>query len=66
MSCYRLYLMTDAGHIRDRQDLDADSDRDALAAVGRMPGSRAHELWCGVRLVHESDIRIRGDRPKGE
>ncbi len=51
MNCYRLYLVTDTGHIAQREELVADDDAEAIRFVERIPAAPTCELWCGSRLV---------------
>lgn len=51
MGCYRLYFLTDAGHIRRREDIIADSDWEAQTAAAIQDGPSSRELWFESRLV---------------
>lgn len=55
MPGYRLYWMTELGHIEQVGEFDADDDTTAIAAVERSRGNASVELWCGTRKVKHWD-----------
>ena len=59
MAYYRLYFMDPrSGHIAAFEEIEAESDDDAVAAAERYRGRQPLELWCGGRKVHriEADL----------
>ena len=48
---YRLYVMNNAGHIREAAEFECADDRAALDYVADHLDGRAVELWNGARLV---------------
>lgn len=52
MPKYRMYSLNEFGHISYAEDLDADSDREAVALVRELsPRAKICELWENRRLV---------------
>jgi hypothetical protein len=50
MAYYRLYFV-ERGHFVRSDDIEADSDLDALREASLRVGHQAAELWCGERKV---------------
>lgn len=49
---YRLYFLDTKGHVREGQDLDCESDAEALQRMRDLPrGDRAIELWQATRKL---------------
>ena len=55
MPGYRLYWLTELGHIEQVGDFEAQDDSSAIAAVERSRGHAPLELWCGTRKVRHWD-----------
>lgn len=51
MADYRLYLMSDDGHILQAADLTADDDQEAIELVRLRQERSDVELWCNKRKV---------------
>ena len=59
MAYYRLYFIDPhSGHIAAFEEIEADSDDEAVAATERYRGWQPLELWCGGKEVHrvEADL----------
>ena len=48
---YRLYRLSDDNRIRDRVDLDAPNDENAIKEAIRIDHAAYIEIWCDSRMV---------------
>ena len=51
MTDYRVYILTDRGHIMTSVDIAQANDAQAIEAAKKIVGARNVELWDGERLV---------------
>jgi hypothetical protein len=51
MPGYRLYFLSDLGHIEQVGEFNPDDDTGVIAAVERARGNAQMELWCGTHKV---------------
>jgi hypothetical protein len=52
---YRAYLLGIDGHIRERVDLESDTDEEAVAKARQRFNGGVIEVWQGVRIVAKLD-----------
>lgn len=52
---YRAYLLGIEGHIRERVELESETDEEAVAKARRHFNGGAIEVWQGVRIVAKLD-----------
>ncbi len=54
---YRIYFVGADGHFINREDVDAESDKAAIAAARALSKGQAIEVWQRDRLVTKVDAR---------
>ena len=57
MQEYRAYLLGIDGHIRERMELESETDQDAVAKARQHFNGGAIKVWQGVRVVAKLDGR---------
>jgi hypothetical protein len=55
MQEYRAYLLGTDGHIRERMELESQTDEEAIARARQHFNGGAIEVWQGVRIVAKLD-----------
>ncbi|WP_454624468.1 hypothetical protein [Bradyrhizobium cenepequi] len=55
MQEYRAYLLGIDGHIRERMELESETDEEAVARARQHFNGGAIEVWQGVRIVAKLD-----------
>jgi hypothetical protein len=55
MQEYRAYLLGFDGHIRERMELESETDEEAVAKARQHFNGGAIEVWQGVRIVAKLD-----------
>ena len=55
MQEYRAYLLGIDGHIRERVELEGETDEEAVAKARQHFNGAAIEVWQGVRIVAKLD-----------
>jgi hypothetical protein len=55
MQGYRAYLLGIDGHIRERMELESETDQEAVAKAREHFNDSAIEVWQGVRIVAKLD-----------
>ncbi|MCA1451844.1 hypothetical protein I6F35_01275 [Bradyrhizobium sp. BRP22] len=55
MQEYRAYLLGIDGHIRERMELESETDEDAVAKARHHFNGGAIEVWQGIRIVAKLD-----------
>jgi hypothetical protein len=55
MQEYRAYLLGIDGHIRERIELESETDEEAVARARRQFNGGTIEIWQGVRIVAKLD-----------
>lgn len=48
---YRLYFLGASEHIKDVDQFECQTDRQAMIIAEQRAASRSFELWCGTRLI---------------
>ena len=59
MSGYRLYLLENDGHIKERIDMECADDAEAIQAADQIGHEFEMELWCLARVVKKYPARSR-------
>ncbi|WP_043160678.1 hypothetical protein [Bradyrhizobium sp. Ai1a-2] len=55
MDEYRAYLLGSDGHIRERMELESETDEEAVAKARQHFNGGTIEVWQGVRIVTKPD-----------
>lgn len=59
MAYYRIYFVSEDGHIRGAREADMPSDDDAIAFAHSVADGQRVEIWSGTRLVSRIDPVLR-------
>lgn len=55
MAYYRVYMMDEAGHIRHVEEVEVDTDDEAVAFALKVAPAQRVEVWNRNRLVQRID-----------